>query len=187
MINDLLRSCARRFFKTRRSQTVQFRSLIRDTSLAPFVYIGPECRIFQTQIEAFASIGPRVIIGEAEHITEHIFLSNALLSEKERGAYDLNKARPTVIGMDCWIGAGAIIRKGVRIGRGAVIGAGAVVVHDVEPYAIMGGVPARLIRMRFDDAQREALEASRWWTLDPEVLRKRHLENSFASMVADRK
>lgn len=59
----------------------------------------------------------------------------------------------TILETDCWIGQGAILREGVRIGRGAVVASGAVVTKSVEPYAIVGGSPARVIRRRFTDAE----------------------------------
>lgn len=68
-----------------------------------------------------------------------------------------------VIGNDVWIGYEAVILAGVTIGDGAVIGARAVVTKDVPPYTIVGGVPARPIRKRFDNAAIEALLALRWW------------------------
>lgn len=68
-----------------------------------------------------------------------------------------------VVGSDVWIGYEAVILAGVTIGDGAVIGARALVAHDVPPYTIVGGVPARPIRKRFDDAAIEALLALRWW------------------------
>jgi acetyltransferase-like isoleucine patch superfamily enzyme len=67
------------------------------------------------------------------------------------------------IGNDVWIGQGACIRRGVKIGDGAVIGAHAVVTKDVEPYAMVAGNPARVIRKRFSDALIALLQASRWW------------------------
>lgn len=69
----------------------------------------------------------------------------------------------TVIGNDVWIGFGATIVGGVKIGDGAVIGAHAVVTKDVPPYAIVGGNPARLIRMRFNDATVTRLLELKWW------------------------
>jgi acetyltransferase-like isoleucine patch superfamily enzyme len=70
------------------------------------------------------------------------------------------------IGSDVWIGTGAMILSGLTIGDGAVIGARAVVTRDVPPYAVVAGNPARLIRMRFEEAQVAALLAARWWELD---------------------
>lgn len=68
-----------------------------------------------------------------------------------------------VIGNDVWIGFEAVIMAGVHIGNGAIIGARAVVTKDVAPYTIVGGVPARAIRKRFDDATISRLESLRWW------------------------
>ena len=69
-----------------------------------------------------------------------------------------------------WIGSGAYIKSGVRIGDGAVIGAGAVVTKDVEPYAIVGGIPAKVIRYRFSREQIEALLNIKWWNKDDKWL-----------------
>jgi len=67
------------------------------------------------------------------------------------------------IGPDVWIGHGALIMPGVTIGAGAAIGSGAVVTHDVPPYAIVVGVPARVLRFRCDPATAESLQAIAWW------------------------
>lgn len=71
--------------------------------------------------------------------------------------------RPVVIGHDVWIGANACILPGVTIGDGAIIAAGAVVNKDVEPYAIVGGVPAKLIKYRFDSKMISKLMKIKWW------------------------
>ncbi len=89
-----------------------------------------------------------------------------------REAWD-NKG-DTVIGNDVWIGYEAVIMSGVKIGDGAIIGTRAVVTKDVPPYTIVGGVPAKQIRRRFDDATVERLEKIRWWDRDPEWI-KRHI------------
>ena len=77
-----------------------------------------------------------------------------------------------VSGNDVWIGYEAVILSGVHIGDGAIIGARAVVTRDVEPYTIMGGVPARPIRKRYDEETIQRLLALRWWDFPPEQMRK---------------
>ena len=77
-----------------------------------------------------------------------------------------------VIGNDVWIGYEAVILSGVHIGDGAIIGARAVVTRDVEPYTIMGGVPARPLRKRYDEEKIQRLLALRWWDFPPEQMRK---------------
>ena len=77
-----------------------------------------------------------------------------------------------VIVNDVWIGYEAVILSGVHIGDGAIIGARAVVTRDVEPYTIMGGVPARPIRKRYDEETIQRLLALRWWDFPPEQMRK---------------
>ena len=76
------------------------------------------------------------------------------------------------IGNDVWIGYEAVVLSGVKIGDGAIIGARAVVTKDVPPYTIVGGVPAKPIRKRFDDTVIERLEALRWWDWDEEKIRR---------------
>lgn len=87
-----------------------------------------------------------------------------------RDAWD-NKG-DIVIGNDVWIGYEAVIMSGVKIGDGAIIGTRAVVTKDVPPYAIVGGVPAKLIRRRFDDETIEKLLALRWWNWDDEKIKR---------------
>ena len=70
---------------------------------------------------------------------------------------------PVTVGHDVWIGAGVRFRGGVNVGTGAIVAAGSVVTKDVPPYAIVGGVPAKLIRWRFSEVERERLLASEWW------------------------
>ena len=85
---------------------------------------------------------------------------------------DLESKSAVVIGNDVWIGESARIMAGVHIGDGAVIAAGAVVTKDVAPYAIVGGVPAKVIKYRFSPEQIEELLKIEWWNWDEEKIRK---------------
>ena len=76
----------------------------------------------------------------------------------------------TVVGSDVWIGRESVILPGVTIGDGAIVAAYSVVTRDVEPYTVVGGNPARLIRRRFDEALTEMLLKLRWWDFKPEEL-----------------
>jgi virginiamycin A acetyltransferase len=76
----------------------------------------------------------------------------------------------TVVGHDVWIGYGATIMPGVTIGNGAIIATKSVVTKNVEPFAIVGGNPAELIRYRFDEETRRALSAIAWWDWDAEKI-----------------
>lgn len=65
-----------------------------------------------------------------------------------------------------WIGKKVMIRSGVKIGDGAIIASGAIVTKDVEPYSIVGGIPARHIRYRFDEDDIQWLKKTKWWNKD---------------------
>ena len=78
--------------------------------------------------------------------------------------------KPLIVGNDVWIGREAVILPGVKIGDGAVIGAQSVVTHDVPPYSIVAGNPARFIRRRFDDETVYLLLKLKWWDWNPEKI-----------------
>ena len=80
---------------------------------------------------------------------------------------------PIVIGNDVWLGRNSLILSGVTIGDGAVVAAGAVVTSDIPPYAIAGGVPAKVLRYRFSPEQIAALQRIRWWEWSDETIAAR--------------
>lgn len=101
---------------------------------------------------------------ELSYTDESKFQEYKYAHEEEKLAVD--------IGNDVWIGYGATILAGVRIGDGAVVASGAVVTKDVPPYAIVGGVPAKVIRNRFSDEQIDALQKIKWWDKSPQWLKE---------------
>jgi serine acetyltransferase len=76
------------------------------------------------------------------------------------------------VGSDVWIGAKSTIMSGVKIGDGAIVAAGALVTKDVEPYSIVGGNPARLLKYRFDKSQIEELLKIEWWLWDESKIKE---------------
>lgn len=144
-------------------------------SIGRCTYLSPNCVIeSNVVIGKYCSIAPNVFIGPGEHYTRFATTHPVLfdpfwrkllsISEKEEyikriGKYDLI----TNIGNDVWIGYNATILRGINIGDGAVIASGAVVTADVPPYAIVGGVPARIIKYRFSDEKIDILLKSKWW------------------------
>ena len=82
--------------------------------------------------------------------------------------YDKSKNIAVSIGYDCWIGEGAFLKGGVKIGNGAVVLAHAVVTKDVPDYAIVGGVPAKIIKYRYDNETIKFLQKIKWWNNERE-------------------
>ena len=128
----------------------------------------------ETRIGKFCSIANDVKIGTTQHptgwLSTHLFQYGhpnifQPLPEYQPLTFACSSL-PCVIGNDVWIGTNAIIMDGIHIGDGAIVAAGAIVTKDVPPYAIVGGVPARLIRYRFDDKTIERLLKVRWWDRD---------------------
>lgn len=137
-------------------------------------YIQKKATIFNAKIGKFCSIASGVSIGPGIHkmngISTHpaMYLNNTPLIKtySQRDLYESSKT--TVIGNDVWIGERAIILDGIEIGNGAVIAAGAVVTKNVIPYSVVGGVPAKHIKFRFDPETIECFEKSEWWNYSDE-------------------
>jgi len=118
----------------------------RDFVSGEYGFVASGCRIESgVSIGRYTMLGPRVMILGNDHVFD---IPSSPIIFSGRPTF-----KSTTIGDDVWIGAGAIIICGVRIGNGAIVGAGAVVTKDVEPYSIVGSVPARHLRYRFDSNQ----------------------------------
>ena len=159
---------------------LQRNGMLYHVRMGRYSYTGKNATFWHADIGAFCSISWNVSIGGANHdytrLTTHSFLYDGpnfgLMPEDEEGYNRF--AEPCVIGNDVWIAANACICRGVTVGTGAVIAAGAVVTHDVEPYTIVAGVPAKPIKKRFSDDIVERLLASEWWTLPAEAIRENY-------------
>ncbi len=122
------------------------------------------------EVGSFCSVAKEVLfLVRADHPTH--LASTFPLTNFGVGMEELRSRGPIIIGHDVWIGRRAMIMSGVTIGNGAVIGAGAVVTKDVPPYAIVGGVPAKLIRYRFGQETIDSLQALKWWEWSDEEIK----------------
>jgi acetyltransferase-like isoleucine patch superfamily enzyme len=154
------------------------------TRIGAFTYFYSGLSVRCTSIGRYCSVATDVRIGDYEHPTDWLstsaFQYNSRrfdfhdsadsydkIPEGERTAF---RGDGPVIGNDVWIGARATITRDVTIGDGAVVGAGAVVTRNVPPYAVVGGVPARFIRQRFDDDTIKKLLDLEWWRFTPNQL-----------------
>lgn len=145
---------------------------INNAKIGDYTYVGANSELSNVTIGKFCSIAPRVKIGLGIHPTDMISTSPIFFSTRKQCQItfsDKNYVEEygnVTIGNDVWIGYGAVILDNVSIGDGAIIAAGAVVSKDVEPYSIVGGVPARLIKKRFDDETISNLLKMKWWNYD---------------------
>ena len=159
--------------------SIERRNMLFNSNIGNYTYTGYNCVIKHAEIGKFCSISWNVSIGGANHDLSHLtthpfpFLAKFGLTEKTE-QYD-SFSEQLIIGNDVWIGSNVSILRGVTIGDGAVIGAGAVVTHDIAPYEIWAGVPAKRIGQRFDDVVVERLLQLKWYDL-PEPFISEHCE-----------
>lgn len=150
-----------------------------NSSLGDFSYLSKGASVVNTEIGKFCSIGPEVKCGLGKHpVSAFVSSHPAFYSLGNQAGHTFvleaafRETSPITIGNDVWIGARAMILDGVSIGDGVIVAAGAVVTSDVPPYAVVGGVPARLIRRRFESVVVEQLLKTKWWDWEEDRISK---------------
>ena len=157
--------------------TVYGNSNINQCEIGDYTYIAAQSTLLNTCVGRFCSIGPGVRCGLGRHPVDYVSTHPMFFSTAKQAQITFadnlyyEELLPIEIGSDVWIGANAVILDGVKIGDGAIIAAGAVVNKDVSPYAIVGGVPARVIKYRFTPDEVEVLLNFKWWDKDYEWIK----------------
>ncbi len=171
---------------------------IDNSTFGPFTKIGADTRVLNSEFGAysycdrfcdfanvtvgkFSNIATNVRVGATDHPLDRATLHHFMYRqnyywdgvEPWPELWERRAARRSSIGHDTWIGHAAIIKPEVTLGHGAVVASGAIVTKDVEPYAIVAGVPARVVRMRQPRDLAERMIALAWWDWDSGTLKDR--------------
>jgi phosphonate metabolism protein (transferase hexapeptide repeat family) len=155
------------------------RTSIAETVMGDYSYVVNDASIIYASIGRFCSIAAHTRINPGNHplgraALHHFTYRSAsyqLAGDDDEEFFAWRRAQGVTLGDDVWIGHGAVLLPGVSIGTGAAVGAGAVVSRDVEPFAVVSGFPARLLRWRFDEPVREKLLEIAWWNWSRDGLR----------------
>ena len=151
---------------------------VSNATMGDYSYIGRNSRLIHADIGKFCSIAGETKIGMGTHTLDKISTSPIFTEAKNGTKHSwvkvsaVNPFKRVKVGNDVWIGVRTMVMGGVTIGDGAVIGAGSIVTKDIPPYAVVAGVPAKVIRYRFPQEQIDALLANPWWNLPEEHLRE---------------
>jgi len=152
--------------------------VINNSVIGDHTFIQKDSTINHASVGKFCSIAMRVTIGPGRHPTDYVSSHPAFYSCTQPLAktYSMSDMfvpfKQTNIGHDVWIGQNVLIMDGVNVGTGAVIAAGAIVTKDVPEYAIVAGIPATIIRYRFDEQTRQKMLQTCWWEKSEDWLQK---------------
>ncbi len=147
------------------------------TQIGDYTHIARYTEITAATIGSYCSIGPFCTIGPGEHVINS-YSTSERITDILHPQHSLVE-KQVQIGNDVWIGSKAIVLRGVKIGNGAVIGAGAIVTRDVPDYAIVVGVPAKVLRFRDVVSCAQDMGRTNWWKKAPKeasrILQESHL------------
>lgn len=148
-----------------------------DADIGAWLGMNADCYVARATVGRYCTIGARTSINPFNHPTSWLSAHEFQYHPQsfdwvdewnriERLARTPDMIQHVTIGSDVWMGHNANVMAGVNVGDGAVIGAGAVVTRDVPPFAIVAGVPAKVVRLRFPEPTVERLLRVRWWDLE---------------------
>lgn len=155
-------------------------AIIIESTLGDHTYVQQRTTVSNADIGKFGSIAAGVTIGLSQHAMQGVsthpsfYLKNTPLAKTYSDRDCFVTTQRTLVGHDVWIGQNAVIMSGVKLGTGCVIAACAVVTRDVPDYAVVAGVPAKIIKYRFDESLRRALLESQWWCMPEPWLEENH-------------
>lgn len=153
-----------------------FSARLHNCKVGKYTRIKPGCVLKNVVVGNYCSFANDVMIGLGQHptnliSTNSVFYKKGITSDFAR-CIDFAEEKTTYIGNDVWIGNGAVVMDGITVGDGAIIGSRAVVTKDVPPYAIVGGIPAKVIKYRFSNDIIKVLEDTKWWNLSDDIIKK---------------
>lgn len=163
------------------------KTIISNCTIGYGTYIGSNCRFDKTMIGKYCAIGSNVKVLAATHPTDtFVSIHPAFYSNRMQAGFSyvnealfqefnmVNETSSAIIGNDVWIADDVTIMGGITVSDGAIIGTGSIVTKDVPPYAIVGGTPAKIIRYRFAEYEREKLLEIQWWNKPREWIEQKH-------------
>ena len=162
------------------------KNMVIESTVEDYTYAAGEVQIIYSHIGKFCSIARSAAINPGNHpqwrVTQHHStyrrISYDFHSVDDEKFFQWRKDNSVEIGHDVWIGHAAIILPGVKVGTGSIIGSGAVVTKDIPPYSIAVGIPAKVVKKRFDDKTIEKIMRTEWWNWD-----RAKIEESFNDLL----